>query len=117
MVALFWIGSLVSLLQVLVFFAHQTENCWSGRGWGHVDRVHPEGAVQSCRGFCSVPGAFRELRCGESFWLFSLLVLCILGLTIWVWFVMFGRLLDGHHGPIPFELVKDGDLLFLIEFV
>ena len=27
----------------------------------------------------------------------------------------FGRLLDGHHGSVPFELVKDGDLLFLIQ--
>ena len=27
----------------------------------------------------------------------------------------FGRLLDGNHGSIPFELVKDGDLLLLIE--
>ena len=26
-----------------------------------------------------------------------------------------GRLLDGRHGPIPFELVKDGDLLLLIK--
>ena len=26
-----------------------------------------------------------------------------------------GRLLDGHPGPIPFELVKDGDLLLLID--
>ena len=26
-----------------------------------------------------------------------------------------GRLLDGHHGSIPFELVKDGDLLLLID--
>ena len=26
-----------------------------------------------------------------------------------------GRLLDGRHGPAPFELVKDGDLLLLIE--
>ena len=25
-----------------------------------------------------------------------------------------GRLLDGCHGPVPFELVKDGDLLLLI---
>ena len=28
-----------------------------------------------------------------------------------------GRLLDGCHGPVPFELVKDGDLLLLIERV
>ena len=27
----------------------------------------------------------------------------------------FGRLLDGHHGSVPFELVKDGDLLFLFQ--
>ena len=26
-----------------------------------------------------------------------------------------GRLLDGHHGSVPFELVKDGDLLLLTE--
>ena len=26
-----------------------------------------------------------------------------------------GRLLDGCHGPVPFELVNDGDLLLLIE--
>ena len=26
-----------------------------------------------------------------------------------------GRLLDGHHASVPFELVKDGDLLLLIE--
>ena len=25
-----------------------------------------------------------------------------------------GRLLDGHHGSVPFELVKDGDLHLLI---
>ena len=26
-----------------------------------------------------------------------------------------GRLLDGHHGSVPFELDKDGDLLLLFE--
>ena len=26
-----------------------------------------------------------------------------------------GRLLDGHHGSVPLELVKDGDFLLLIE--
>ena len=26
-----------------------------------------------------------------------------------------GRLLDGHHGSAPFELVSDGDLLLLID--
>ena len=58
---------------------------------------------------------FRELRCGVSFWLCSLLerytlVSTILGVVRHV-----GRLLDGLHGSVPFELVKDGDLLLLIE--
>ena len=36
------------------FFAHSSEECWNGSRWGHVDRVHLEGQVHSCRGFCSV---------------------------------------------------------------
>ena len=44
-------------------------------------------------------------------------LLFISGLTIWVSFVMWGRLLDGHHGSIPFELVKDCDLLLLIDWM
>ena len=36
--------------------------------------------------------------------------MCVLGV-----FRHVGRLLNGHHGSIPFELVKDGDLLLLIE--
>ena len=54
------------------FFAHQSEECWSGCRWGHADHVRPDGGVQSCRGFCSVPGPcslFRELKYGVSFWL------------------------------------------------
>ena len=33
------------------FFAHQSEHCWRERKWGHVDHVHPDGVVQSSRGF------------------------------------------------------------------
>ena len=36
-------------------------------------------------------------------------------LTILVSFVMLDVLLDGHHGSVPFQLVKDGDFLLLIE--
>ena len=43
------------------FFAHQSENFWSGQRWGHVDHVRPEGEVQSCRGFCSVPGPLQSV--------------------------------------------------------
>ena len=53
-------------------FAHQADNCWGNRRWGHVDRVRPEGAVHSCRGFCSVlflglSSLFSVLKCGVSF--------------------------------------------------
>ena len=53
------------------FFAHHSELCWSDRRWGHVDRVRPEGEVQSCRGFCSVLflvlfSLSKGLRCGRS---------------------------------------------------
>ena len=57
----------------------------------------------------------RELRCGESFWLCSLLVRRTWVLTILEWFVWLGVCLNGHRSSFPFELVKDGDLLLLIE--
>ena len=44
------------------------------------------------------------------FWCFHLLGVDNLGVVRHV-----GRLLDGGHGTVPFELVKDGDLLLLIE--
>ena len=47
------------------FFAHQSEDCWSDRRRGHVDRVRPEREVQSCRGFCSVPGPLQSVQRAE----------------------------------------------------
>ena len=73
------------------FFAHQSENCWSGRRWSHVDGVRAVGEVSCCRGFCSVPGLFslfKEPQCGVSFWLCRPLVRFTLVLIIWVLFVM-----------------------------
>ena len=37
------------------FFAH-SQRIAGERRWGHVDHVRPDGAVQSRREFCSVPG-------------------------------------------------------------
>ena len=100
------------------FFAHQTEDCWSGRRWGDVDRVRPEGEIQSCRGFCSVPGPLQSVQRAE---------MCCVILALQSFFAVHSgddnlgvirhvvRLLDGHHGSLPLELVKDGDLLLLIE--
>ena len=107
MVALSLIRSLVFLLLELVFFAHQSVNFWSDRRWGHVDHVRPEGEVQSCRGFCSVPGvSFLALQSSGAVHL----GVDNLGVIRHV-----GLLLDGHHGSVPLELVKDGDLLLFIE--
>ena len=47
------------------FFAHQSENCWSGRRWGHVDGVRPGGQVSSCSGFCSVCGPLQSVQIAE----------------------------------------------------
>ena len=62
-------------------------------------------------GLCSL---FKELKCGVSFWLCSLSAVYSgvdnLGVVRHV-----GRLRDGHHGFLHFDLVKDGDLLLLIE--
>ena len=100
------------------FFAQQSENCWSGRRWDHVDGVRPGGEVSSCRGFCSVPGPLQSVQRAEMWGVILALQTSNavhlgvdnLGVDRHV-----GRLLDGCRGPIPFELVNDGDLLLLIE--
>ena len=99
------------------FFAHQSENCWSGRRWGHVDGVRPGGEVSSCRGFCSVPGPLQSVQRAEMWGVILALQssgavhlgVDNLGVVRHV-----GRLLDGHHGSVLCELVKDGELLLLI---
>ena len=100
------------------FFAHQSENCWSGRRWGHVDGFRVDHDVVSCRGFCSVPGPLQSVQKTEMWGVILTLQSSSavhhgvdnLGVVRHV-----GRLLDGCHGSDPFELVNDGDLLLLIE--
>ena len=46
-------------------FAHYPVACWDRRRWGHVDHVRPAGDVQSCRGFCSVPGPLQSVQRAE----------------------------------------------------
>ena len=89
------------------FFAHQSDHCWRGHRWGHVDGLRADDDVSSCRGFFSVPGPLQsaQLRCGVSFWPCSLLMR----------FTWVGRLLGGSHGSTPSERVNDGDLLLLIQ--
>ena len=47
------------------FFAHQSVSLWDDQGWGQVDLIRPEGNVQSCWGFCSVPGALQSVQRAE----------------------------------------------------
>ena len=100
------------------FFADHAASFWDVRSWGQVDLIHPVGYVPSCRGVCSVPGPFQSVQRAELWGVILALQssgavhlgVDHLGVVHHV-----GRLLDGHPGSIPSELVKDGDLLLLID--
>ena len=47
------------------FFAHQSEDCWRGRRWGHIDGLRADEEVSSCGGFCSVPGPLQSVQRAE----------------------------------------------------
>ena len=76
------------------FFAHSSEECWSGSRWSHVDRVHIEGQVLSCRGCCFVPGALQSVQRAEMWGVILALqsssAVHLGWSTTWVWFVMLG---------------------------
>ena len=65
--------------------------------------------------FLCLISLYRGLRCGVLFWLYNLLVLFTLGVDNLGVVRHVGRMLDDHPVPIPFELLKDGDLLLLID--
>ena len=100
------------------FFADHAASFWDVRSWGQVDLIHPVGNVPSCRGFCSVPGPLQSVQRAELWGVILALQssgavhlgVDNLGVVRHV-----GRLLDGHPGSVPFELLKDGDLLLLID--
>ena len=100
------------------FFAHQPEHFWRGRRWGHVDGVRLDPGIACCRGFCSVPGPLQSVQRAEMWGVILALQTSRavhlgvdnLGVVRHV-----GRLLGGCRGTKPFELVNDGDLLFLID--
>ena len=47
------------------FFAHQTEDCWTGRWWCHVNSIRADDDISSCRGFFSVPGLLQSVQRAE----------------------------------------------------
>ena len=100
------------------FFAHQSEDCWGGRRWCQVDRVRPEGEVQSCRGFCSVPGPLQSVQRPEMWGVILALQSADavhLGVDNFGVVRHVGRLLDGRGSSTPLELATGGDLLLLVE--
>ena len=117
MVALSWIRSLVSLLQVLGSLLTNLRIAGVDVG-GVMLIMFGLMEVHSCRGFCSVPGPLQSVQRAEMWGVILALQssgavhlgVDNLGVVRHV-----GRLLDGHHGSIPFEPVKDGDLLLLVE--
>ena len=100
------------------FFADHAASFWDLRSWEQVDLLRPVGDSPSCRGFCSVPGPLQSVQRAEMWGVILALQssgavhlgIDNLGVVRHV-----GRLLDGRPGSIPFELLKDGDLLFLID--
>ena len=100
------------------FFAHQSVNLWDDFRWGHADRVQSDDGFPSCRGFISVTGPLQSVQRAEMWGVIQALQssgavhlgVDNLGVVRHV-----GRLLDGCRGTVLFELVKDGDLLLLIE--
>ena len=46
-------------------FAYQSEFCWGGRTWGHVDHVQSVGVAHSCTAFISVPGPLQTVQRAE----------------------------------------------------
>ena len=99
------------------FFAHQSVDLWDDFRWGHVAHVRPDDGFPSCRGFISVPGPLQSVQRAELWGVILALQssgavhlgVDTLGVVRHV-----GRLLDGQHGSVPFELVKDGVLLLLL---
>ena len=87
------------------FFAHQSDSCWRGRRWGHVDGIRADHDASFCRGFFSIPGPLQSVQRAEM-WEVILALQSSSATHLGV---------DNLGGPTPFKLVNDGDLLLMIE--
>ena len=100
------------------FFSHQAEHFWRHRRWGHVDDVRIVPDLAFCKGFCSVVGPLQSVQRAEMWGVILALQTSRavhLGVDNLGVIRHVGRFLDGCRGPMPFELVNDGDLLLLID--
>ena len=79
--------------------------------------LHGNGIVSSCRGYCSVPGPLQSVQRAE-LWGVILALQASSGVHLGVDNLNVVRhvvrLLDGGFNARPFEVLKDGDLLYLI---
>ena len=87
------------------FFAHQSENCWSGMSMVFV-QVEKFRLVEVSVLFLGLCSQFRELKCGVPSQLCSPLVRFTLVLTIWVWFVVLGDFLMVVLVPLLLSLSR-----------
>ena len=118
MVALFLIRSPVFLLSVLCSSLIRLRIAGVVVGGVMLIMFVTRGGLPSCGGFCSVPGPLQSVQRAEMWGVILALQssgavhlgIDNLGVVRHV-----GRLLYGHPGSVPFELVKEGDLLLLIE--
>ena len=105
------------------FCAHLPSVYWNHRRWGHMDKIRSGvGEVQPCRGFCSVPGPLQSVQRAELWGEGGGVVLALqataplhLGADNLNVVRQVSRLLDGVRHPCPSELVKDGDLILMID--
>ena len=98
-------------------FTFRDRRLWSCWSWGHWDDDVRDGSVVSaCRGFCSVPGPLQTVQRAE-LWGVILALQASDGVHLGVDNLgvvhHVGRILDGKLPSRPFELLPDGDLLFI----
>ena len=101
-------------------FTFRGSRLWAGWRWHLDEDVGEDAVVSACRGFCSVPGPLQSIQRAE-FWCVILALQANDGIHLGVDNLgvvrHVGRLLDGRATSRPVELVKDGDLILLIERV
>ena len=93
------------------FYAHQSEDCWGERRWGHVDRVRPDGEVLACRVFCSLPGPLQSVQRAEMWgviWALQSSDAVHMGVDNLGVVRHVGRLVSGRHGSVPREVLLRG---------